>query len=76
MSTCIKTGADVYLPEYNSVVHCDVHSFNDVVILNFYPEAMTYVADGTYDYRAIVGSGWVHDKKGVIVINASNFDEA
>ena len=76
MSTCIKTGIDVYLEDYAAMVRADLHEAPGALIINFNPESWTTVYGGhssPHEHCEVrVGSGYLHRDKGILV-NPSEF---
>ena len=73
MSTCIKTGIDVYLEEYAAMVRADLHMANGATVINFNPDSWGYWEVNPEDHVAVrVGNGYLHREKGIIV-NPSEF---
>lgn len=76
MSTCIKTGIDVYVEEYSAMVRADLHEAPGALIINFNPESWTTVYGGhssPHEHCEVrVGSGYLHRDKGILV-NPSEF---
>jgi len=73
MSTCLKTGIDVYIEEYNVSVRADLHEANGATIINFNPDSWGNWAVNPQDHIIVrVGKGYLHQDKGVL-INHSEF---
>ena len=70
MSTCLKTGLDVFLIEYNATVRADIHDANGSIVINYEPKSWTHAdpAEGTGPHaRVLVGRGYMNQTKGIIV---------
>ena len=57
MSTCLKTGLDVFLIEYNAKVRADVHDANGSIVINYEPKSWAHAdpAEGTEPHAAACG---------------------
>ena len=71
MATCVKTGIDVYINEYQATVRADLHDADGVRVVNFNPNSFKYNPDlNNQEYPYIwleIGSGYFHKDKGIIV---------
>lgn len=73
MSTCTKTGIDVYIEEYNASVRADLHEAPGAMIINFNPDSWGHWEVNPGDHVVVrVGHGYLHSEKGIIV-NPSEF---
>lgn len=70
MSTCIKTGANCYIEEYNGVVRCDVHRFKDIAIINFNNESFDR-HEKDIDLQVVIGKGYYNRHQGIIVVKTN-----
>lgn len=66
--SCIKTGAGVYLPEYNTTVVCDIFATGDCVIINFDPKHFHSTSNRKVTHEAVIAGGYFNPSKGLIVI--------
>lgn len=68
MSTCTKTGIDVYIEEYNASVRADLHVALGATVINFNPDSWGHWAVNPGDHVLVrVGNGYLHREKGIIV---------
>ena len=72
MSTCLKTGVDVFIEEYNASVRADIHTAA-AIIINFTPNSWNEKANkNNCECHIAVGSGYMNKEKGIIV-NPSSY---
>ena len=67
MSTCVKTGANCHISEYNAMVRCDVHYFEGVVIVSFNNETFNLDVKNV-DLSIEIGNGYFSRSQGIIVV--------
>ena len=70
MSTCLKTGLDVFLIEYNATVRADIHDADGSIVINYEPKSweIREPPEGSRPHaRVLVGRGYMNQTKGVIV---------
>ena len=70
MSTCLKTGLDVFLIEYNATVRADIHDANGSVVINYEPKSWELREPPEWSgqhARVLIGRGYMNQTKGIIV---------
>ena len=73
MATCLKTGVDVYIIEYNATVRADVHDADGSLVINYEPNSWNVrePMDDAPHARVLIGRGYLNQNKGIIVNPAS-----
>lgn len=74
MATCLKTGIDVFLIEYNATVRADVHDADGSLVINYEPKSweLREPPEGSGPHaRVLIGRGYMNSTKGLIVNPAS-----
>lgn len=75
MSQCIKTGAKIFVEDFNGVVACDLHleviGGVDVIIIRYNPKSVRFHEE--FDAKIKIGNRYIHDL-GFIVCGLSDFD--
>lgn len=71
--TCLKTGAVVFLPEYNTKVVCDLYKVGNAIVINFDPNCMYTSTSHRPTHEVYIGSDYMSKGKGVIVVHADQF---
>lgn len=69
MSECIRTGADVYLVDYDAIIHCDLFELDNVYVMH-YCGTMNYEPDHLNDNRIdlIVNDVYFHLESAKVII--------
>lgn len=73
--SCVKTGANVLLAEYGSIVHGDLFKVGGCYILQFRPGGLHdkhHRGEESITHEIIIGHGYLHKDRGVIVVPESH----
>lgn len=75
MNNCIKTGARVWLIEYNETFAADLFAVGDCVVVNMNPHSLQFGRSEKTTHHLAVAGQFFHKDKGVIVLPSDRIFE-
>lgn len=70
MNNCIKTGARIWLIEYNETFAADLFAVGGCVVANMNPHSRQFGRGERITHHVAVGGHFFHEAKGVVVVPA------